>query len=246
MPNTEDTTAGVVWVTYDELAARRGITRDSAKRLTFRQKWRRTLGNDGASRVGVPVSEAAAMLQRPGVASEVTPTTPPLMSPVATPMPSPPSPPVITAELQEARKHIADLSAALLDERARRIAAEDELAAAQRRVAELEADQMPAIGDEVAALEAARAAAVEAARAEVQRAERAMLEAAKAALERANEAREEARRAGLEAARADGERRALAERVAGLEAGLRAGGGGGRAGVRGWWSRLLQPRRPRL
>ena len=42
------------WMTYDELAALRGIKRIGAVRLVQRYKWRRQAGNDGRARVLVP------------------------------------------------------------------------------------------------------------------------------------------------------------------------------------------------
>jgi hypothetical protein len=42
------------WLTYAELAALRGIDRQSAARLTFRRHWRRQKDNRGTVRVFVP------------------------------------------------------------------------------------------------------------------------------------------------------------------------------------------------
>jgi hypothetical protein len=58
-PVTEDTdvddSSGTGrWLTYDELAALRGIKRIGAVRLVQRHKWRRQAGNDGLARVLVP------------------------------------------------------------------------------------------------------------------------------------------------------------------------------------------------
>lgn len=41
-------------LTYAELAARLGVKPESARRLTQRRKWQRTIGNDGTARVLVP------------------------------------------------------------------------------------------------------------------------------------------------------------------------------------------------
>ena len=46
------------WMSYAELGSARGINIASAKRLTVRRKWRRQAGNDGTTRVAVPVHEA--------------------------------------------------------------------------------------------------------------------------------------------------------------------------------------------
>ena len=41
-------------LTYTELGRLRGISRESAERLARRRKWKRTVGNDGQTRVAVP------------------------------------------------------------------------------------------------------------------------------------------------------------------------------------------------
>ena len=46
------------WMSYAELGSARGINIASAKRLTVRRKWRRQAGNDGTTRVAVPLDEA--------------------------------------------------------------------------------------------------------------------------------------------------------------------------------------------
>lgn len=43
------------WMTYQELAEALGIGPDSARNLVRRKRWGRQLGNDGMTRVGVPV-----------------------------------------------------------------------------------------------------------------------------------------------------------------------------------------------
>jgi phage shock protein A len=50
----DDAGTGGRWMTYDELAAMRGIKRIGAVRLVQRYKWRRQAGNDGRARVLVP------------------------------------------------------------------------------------------------------------------------------------------------------------------------------------------------
>lgn len=40
---------------YDDMAAALGISKDSARRLATRRKWPRQPGNDGRSRIGVPI-----------------------------------------------------------------------------------------------------------------------------------------------------------------------------------------------
>ncbi|MFY0736548.1 hypothetical protein [Aurantimonas sp. NFXS3] len=48
---TDDT----ILLSYDELAERLGITRESARQLTLRKRWARRKGNDGRARVEVPL-----------------------------------------------------------------------------------------------------------------------------------------------------------------------------------------------
>jgi hypothetical protein len=42
------------WLTYDELAERLGIGRESARRLVLRKHWVKRKENDGKARIGVP------------------------------------------------------------------------------------------------------------------------------------------------------------------------------------------------
>lgn len=55
MPNADD----VVWLTYDALAIRLGITPESCRNLVRRRRWARQDGNDGARRIGVPAEYLA-------------------------------------------------------------------------------------------------------------------------------------------------------------------------------------------
>jgi hypothetical protein len=48
---------GTRWLTYQELADARDINRRSAVRLAQRRRWLRRRGNDGTTRVAVPVGE---------------------------------------------------------------------------------------------------------------------------------------------------------------------------------------------
>ena len=43
-----------VWITYDELADRLRIGRESARRLVLRKRWAKRKGNDGRVKIGVP------------------------------------------------------------------------------------------------------------------------------------------------------------------------------------------------
>lgn len=55
----EDAGDGTVWMTYDELATARGISRASAIRLSFRRKWPRRKGNHNEAQVAVPPAAQA-------------------------------------------------------------------------------------------------------------------------------------------------------------------------------------------
>jgi hypothetical protein len=48
---------GARWLSYKELAEARDISRPSAVRLAKRKRWSRRRGNDGTTRVAVPVGE---------------------------------------------------------------------------------------------------------------------------------------------------------------------------------------------
>ena len=61
------------WMTYAELAQVRGIREPGAVRLVQRRKWERHKGNDGSTRVAVPLSE---LRPSPHVTPAVTPVTP--------------------------------------------------------------------------------------------------------------------------------------------------------------------------
>ncbi|MBV8359977.1 MAG: hypothetical protein JO189_18875 [Deltaproteobacteria bacterium] len=51
-----DATRDSRWMSYSELGEALGIKPASARRLSFRRRWPRRIGNDGTSRVAVPVS----------------------------------------------------------------------------------------------------------------------------------------------------------------------------------------------
>lgn len=46
----------IVWLTYDEAAAKLGIKSDSVRRRCALRKWPRRVGNDGLARIGVPAT----------------------------------------------------------------------------------------------------------------------------------------------------------------------------------------------
>ena len=48
-------------LTYGELAAARGVTVATARRMATRYKWPKQVGNDGLARVAVPVAALRAM-----------------------------------------------------------------------------------------------------------------------------------------------------------------------------------------
>ncbi len=68
--NMEDAGDGTVWMTYDELATARGISRASAIRLSFRRKWPRRKGNHSEALVAVP---PAAQVPSPDVTHDALP-----------------------------------------------------------------------------------------------------------------------------------------------------------------------------
>jgi chromosome segregation ATPase len=53
--DTDNDSSDGTWMTYAELAAARGIDRQSAARLTFRRHWRRQKDNHGTVRAFVPI-----------------------------------------------------------------------------------------------------------------------------------------------------------------------------------------------
>jgi len=55
-----DIPGDVTWMSYAELGRLRGISAASAKRLSSRRRWSKRAGNDGTTRVAVPVTEAVA------------------------------------------------------------------------------------------------------------------------------------------------------------------------------------------
>ena len=54
------------WVSYEQLAGTFGISVESARRLCSRQRWRRTLGNDGRARIAVPEAELLERKRKAG------------------------------------------------------------------------------------------------------------------------------------------------------------------------------------
>lgn len=123
MSDTGDTR----WLSYDELAKLRGITRDAAKRLSFRRKWGRTRGNDNTSRVAVPTAELEALAQCPGGDAVTTPASVPVSSPL-------PADVVLADAL---RSQVADL-VTRLDRAERRLEDAEAATLAERSAAQVE------------------------------------------------------------------------------------------------------------
>jgi hypothetical protein len=72
-----------VWLTYDELAERLGIARESARTLVKRKHWGRKMGNDGKVRIGVP-EEVLSAKSEPGTEGATTPGQEPVHDPGVT------------------------------------------------------------------------------------------------------------------------------------------------------------------
>jgi len=105
----------LVWLTYDELADRFGIERESARQQVKRKRWARRPGNDGKVRIGVP-EEVLSTRTAPEGATEA-----PVLDPAQgaqVPVQPPAHDPGVTAVLS---RHIERLEAeieALKQERA--------------------------------------------------------------------------------------------------------------------------------
>jgi hypothetical protein len=79
-------------MTYAELAAVRGISPASAKRLAQRHRWGRQVGNDGGTRVTVPLSALVNTGKDKDVTGDVTPVVVPVTAPRAAQTPEKLSP----------------------------------------------------------------------------------------------------------------------------------------------------------
>lgn len=95
----------VTWLTYDELAERLGIERESARQHVKRKRWARRPGNDGKVRIGVPVE---CFENRDTLAAE--PETDPVQEPEHVPAQPPVHEPGVTEVLT---RHIERLEVAL-------------------------------------------------------------------------------------------------------------------------------------
>lgn len=99
----------VTWLTYDELAERLGIERESARTLVKRKRWARQPGNDGRVRIGVP-DECLEARDVPGTEAGADPAHVPEVDPVHPPAPPPDHVPVVVEVLT---RHVERLEAAL-------------------------------------------------------------------------------------------------------------------------------------
>src|SRR5215212_7738925 len=74
-----------LWLSYDEISQRLGITKPSARTLCKRHKWPRRAANDGTARVGVPSEYLGGRpmepMERPGGRSRDQPLDQPLDQP---------------------------------------------------------------------------------------------------------------------------------------------------------------------
>jgi hypothetical protein len=59
-----DDTPDTLRLTYAELAKARGITLAAARRITFRHRWPKQIGNDGLTRVTVPATAVVSTVGR--------------------------------------------------------------------------------------------------------------------------------------------------------------------------------------
>lgn len=156
-------------MTYSELGAALGITAASAKRLAVRNRWAKSVGNDGRSRVNVPVERLEAARDIPDDTSgdDTSASTGDITGSVTS----------------DARALIAHLEAAAADLRARLDRAEVELSDLRPLAAEL------AQAKAQVAAEARRAADAAAAAAALVAAEARRADDLRAALERAQASR---------------------------------------------------------
>lgn len=98
----------VTWLTYDELAERLGIERESARQHVKRKRWGRRPGNDGKVRIGVP-DEALENRTEPATEGETASVHDPRQTPEQT-LPAPAHDPLVTEVLT---RHIERLELSL-------------------------------------------------------------------------------------------------------------------------------------
>lgn len=131
-----------VWLTYDELADRLGIERESARQQVKRKHWPRRKGNDGKVRIGVPEEVLSTRSEPATVAGTNS-------------VPEPAPPPIQEPDVSQVlNRHIERLEEMLQDALAR---AEDRDELASQRDAARSACDLATV--QVEALRAALAAA---------------------------------------------------------------------------------------
>jgi hypothetical protein len=120
-------------MTYAELAAVRGISLSSARRLVLRHHWPRQTGNDGVVRVTVPLTALTKGMESPGFRDTTT-----------TPLVSHPTDPVLAATGTVSDPVTVTLTRAVDSLREQLAIANGRTERAERRIDELQA----ALGEE--------------------------------------------------------------------------------------------------
>jgi hypothetical protein len=122
-------------MSYAELGRARGISAPSAKRLSNRRRWRKQAGNDGTTRVAVPVGEAVPRETDP---EDISGDVPPIHTQALAALQDAVS--ALRAQLADANTRtdralslLADAEAVLTAERQRSVATETALAAERLR-----------------------------------------------------------------------------------------------------------------
>ena len=110
----------VVWLTYDEIAERLGIERESARQQVKRKRWARQNGNDGKVKIAVP-EEVLSDKSEAGTVAGTDPAQGPGHVPAQVPEPEPGVSVVLT-------RHIERLETQL-DEALKRASDRDQIAA---------------------------------------------------------------------------------------------------------------------
>ncbi len=122
-----------VYLTYDELAERLGISAGSVRNLVRRKRWSRTTGNDGKARIAVP---SDALPEAPPMAPPEAPSAGPQEAPQVGPQPSGFEADLAALRaLVDAERARADAEAARADAEAARV---DEV---RQRLADLATDR---------------------------------------------------------------------------------------------------------
>jgi hypothetical protein len=115
----------VRWLTYEEMAAKLGIERESARQLVKRKRWARSKGNDGKARIGVPEETFTARPDtRPNPVHE--PARHPAHDPAVEPVENPVQPPVHDPAATVLTRHIERLEREM-DAMRERLAAQETL-----------------------------------------------------------------------------------------------------------------------